>query len=525
MIKFKPGVSFGDFVVTDVMTKQPREKTEMPIDYRRGLVVWLVVLAAMGLLLMRLGSLQLITGGKYRVLSDENRIKKIRIAAPRGKILDRNGQDLRLLGDAAGHVVGYLGEINEQEVGLLREQGQKYEIGSQIGRSGLEQEYEDQLRGIDGGQLVEVDPHQEVVRNLGKSDPKPGKDLQTSLDANLQTVAYTALAGRKGAVVVANPKTGEILALVSSPGFDPQNIKKSLSDTSMPLLNRAIGGIYPPGSTFKMVTTIAALMEKKADKNFTYDDKGVINIGSFAYTNWYFNQYGKTEGVVGWEKALARSVDTFFYKVGEMVGPDLMAAWAKDLGMGEKTKIDLPGEVTGLIPTPAWKEKFKNEKWFLGNTYHMAIGQGDVLTTPIQVNVMTNVIAAGGKKCVPHLNKALSPQCSTLKIDNKILEIVKRGMIGACSKDGTAFPLFDFKPQVACKTGTAEYILASGKTGTHAWLTAYAPAEDPTVSVTVLVEGGGEGSRVAAPIARKVLVKYFGVEDKFNYAAVSGVGE
>ncbi|KKU17560.1 MAG: Cell elongation specific D,D-transpeptidase [Candidatus Pacebacteria bacterium GW2011_GWA1_46_10] len=322
MIKFKPGVSFGDFVVTDVMTKQPREKTEMPIDYRRGLVVWLVVLAAMGLLLMRLGSLQLITGGKYRVL-------------------------------AAGHVVGYLGEINEQEVGLLREQGQKYEIGSQIGRSGLEQEYEDQLRGIDGGQLVEVDPHQEVVRNLGKSDPKPGKDLQTSLDANLQTVAYTALAGRKGAVVVANPKTGEILALVSSPGFDPQNIKKSLSDTSMPLLNRAIGGIYPPGSTFKMVTTIAALMEKKADKNFTYDDKGVINIGSFAYTNWYFNQYGKTEGVVGWEKALARSVDTFFYKVGEMVGPDLMAAWAKDLGMGEKTKIDLPGEVTGLIPTPA----------------------------------------------------------------------------------------------------------------------------------------------------------------------------
>ena len=525
MKKFKPGVSFGDFVVTDVMTKQLRGRTEMPVDYRKGLVVWLAVLAAMGLLVMRLGSLQLLSGGKYRVLADENRVKKIRIAAVRGKILDRNGLDLRSLGEAAGHVVGYVGEVNEQEVGLLREQGQKYEIGSQIGRSGLEQEYEEQLRGIDGGQLVEVDPHQEVVRNLGKSDPKPGSDLQTSLDANLQTVAYAALAGRKGAVVVSNPKTGEILALVSSPGFDPQNIKKSLNDANMPLLNRTIGGIYPPGSTFKIVTVVAALMEKKADRNFTYDDQGVIKIGSFSYTNWYYNQYGKTEGVVGWEKALARSVDTFFYKVGEMVGPNLLAAWANDFGMGKKTGIDLSGEVTGLIPTPEWKERVKQEKWFLGNTYHMAIGQGDVLATPLQVNLMTNVIAAGGKKCKPHLNKGLSAKCQVLSIDEKILEIVKDGMIGACSKDGTAFPLFDFKPQIACKTGTAEYILANGKTGTHAWLTAFAPVEDPTISVTVLVEGGGEGSRVAAPIARKILAKYFGVEDKYNYSAISGVGE
>ena len=161
----------------------------------------------------------------------------------------------------------------------------------------------------------------------------------------------------------------------------------------------------------------------------------------------------------------------------------------------------------------------------MGNTYHMAIGQGDVLATPLQVNLMTNVIAAGGKKCVLHLNKGLSAKCQGLSIDDKVLNIVKEGMIGACSKDGTAFPLFDFKPQVACKTGTAEYILASGKTGTHAWLTAFAPADDPAISVTVLVEGGGEGSRVAAPIARKVLVKYFRIEDHFNYAAVSGVGE
>jgi len=145
--------------------------------------------------------------------------------------------------------------------------------------------------------------------------------------------------------------------------------------------------------------------------------------------------------------------------------------------------------------------------------------------TPLQVNVMTNVIAAGGEKCVPHLNKMSKVQCSMISISEDILKIVRAGMIGACSSGGTAFPLFDFKPQIACKTGTAEYVRADGKIGTHAWFTAFAPVDDPTISVTVLVEGGGEGSRVAAPIARKIFVKYFGVEDKFNYSAVSGVGE
>ncbi|KKU58346.1 MAG: hypothetical protein UX80_C0003G0001, partial [Candidatus Amesbacteria bacterium GW2011_GWA2_47_11b] len=188
-----------------------------------------------------------------------------------------------------------------------------------------------------------------------------------------------------------------------------------------------------------------------------------------------------------------------------------------------RTGIDLPGEVAGLIPTPEWKEKYKQEKWFLGNTYHMAIGQGDVLVTPLQVNLMTNVIAAGGKKCKPHLNG--NTKCPDVQISPEALNIIRRGMVGACSKDGTAFPLFDFKPQVACKTGTAEYVRADGKTGSHAWLTAFAPAENPEISVTVLVEAGGEGSRVAAPIARKVMVKYFGVEDHFNYTVVSGVGE
>jgi len=273
------------------------------------------------------------------------------------------------------------------------------------------------------------------------------------------------------------------------------------------------------------VSTIAALAENKLTPSFTFNDVGIITIGKFAYTNWFFTQYGRTEGETGWIKGLTRSVDTFFYKVGEYTGPDLIAKWANNLGLGVKTDIDLPGEVSGLIPTPAWKEEAKGEKWFLGNTYQMAIGQSDLLVTPLQLNIMTGIVAAGGEKCKPHINKVLSTQCSVLNIGEDVLKIVREGMIGACSPGGTAFPLFDFKPQVACKTGTAEYVRPDGKVGTHAWLTAFAPADDPTIAITALVEGGGEGSRAAAPIVRKVLAKYFGVEDHYNYAAISGVGE
>ena len=207
------------------------------------------------------------------------------------------------------------------------------------------------------------------------------------------------------------------------------------------------------------------------------------------------------------------------------MGAALIAKWAKVLGYGQATGLDLPGEVAGLVPTPAWKEKFKNEKWFLGNTYHMAIGQGDVLATPVQVNLMTNILATN-KKCQLHISQMSSVQCSMSNIDPEILEIIKRGMVGACQDGGTAFPFFVWDgPTLACKTGTAEYINDKGKYGTHAWFTIFAPVENPQISVTVLVEGGGEGSREAAPIARKILSAYFNVEDKYNYGVIVGQGE
>lgn len=522
--KFKPGAAFSDFVILGSASKAPNNHSLRP-DLIFGDWLWVGMVILFGLLVVRLISLQIFEGEKYRILANENRISTIILVANRGQILDQNKNPLTN-NEANSAVVGYVGEVNEQEVGLLKS-NDKYILKDSIGRAGLQLQYENTLKGKNGGRLVEVDNAGQVVRDLGRREPISGSDLQTSIDSKLQLIAYEALKNKKGGVIVSNPKTGEILGLVSSPGYDPNKINQSLSDPDLPFFNRAVSGLYPPGSTFKMVTTTAALGSAKATKNFTVEDTGVINVAGFKYANWFFTQYGRTEGVVSWVKALTRSNDIFFYKVGELVGPDILASWAKVFGFGQLTGIDLPGEVEGLIPTPTWKEKFKGEKWFLGNTYHMAIGQGDVLATPLQVNQMTNILATN-RKCQLHIsqNTVLSAQCSEIKISPDVLDIIKKGMIGACQEGGTAYPFFAWTgPEVACKTGTAEYITTSGKYATHAWFTVYAPVDDPQISVTVLIEGGGEGSKTAAPVARKILTTYFGVEDNYNYDLASGEGE
>lgn len=538
-------MTFGDFIVHDTLESQqnkPNEKKD--VDYRRGFVLWLVVLVGFGILLVRLTELQVFYGGKYRQLADENRIKKEKIVAVRGRILDRNGkimaQGMRNYpsGEIMGHVVGYLGEISREEVGLLRPAGAdkpdggKFDPGDAIGRSGVEETWDETLRGRDGGRLIEVDNSGGVVRELGNREPEDGRDVSTNLDLDLQATAYAAMASHRGAVVVSNPKTGEVLAMVSTPGFDPNTLSAQYpvlsTQENRPLLNRAIGGLYPPGSTFKMVTTIAALSSGKLTPEFTYQDTGVVTVGSYRYTNWYFTQSGGVEGVVGWKRALARSTDTFFYKVGENIGVQTMLDWATKMGVGQKTGIDILGEVSGLVPDPEWKERTKKEKWFLGDTFIMAIGQGDLLASPAQINVMTNIIASGGKKC--RLRLVGTGECPFVEVGSDVLSLVHEGMVAACSSGGTAYPFFEWNTSnkdkiVACKTGTAEFVLPSGKTGTHAWLTAYAPVGDPTISVTALVESGGEGSRTAAPVVRKIMAKYFGVEDTFDYKEYLPKGE
>ncbi len=361
------------------------------------------------------------------------------------------------------------------------------------------------------------------MREIEKFESVPGEDLHLSIDAKLSQVAYEALRGLKGAVVATEAKTGKVLVLVSSPSFDPNlfvrvnardssQVEQLLSDSDLPFFNRAMGGVYPPGSTFKIVSAVAGVEEGKIDETTEIEDPGVLQVGEYSYANWYFTRYGKTEGVIGLVRAIQRSTDTFFYKVGELVGANRLADWAKAFGLGRETGVDIQGEVKGLVPTPDWKEKVKGERWFLGNTYHLAIGQADLLTTPLQVNMMTSVIANEGELCQPMVKDGEEKEeCQDLRLEEKTLELVTEGLKGACSPGGTAGIFFNFSPQVACKTGTAEYGPrdAVGHRETHAWLTAFAPVDNPEIVVTALVEGGGEGSEVAAPIVKKVMEAWF----------------
>ena len=536
------------------------------MDNKARFYIFLGFLAIGFLLLVgKLFELQLVFGSKNRALAEGNRIKKEVIPAPRGIIYDRYDKELvrnvpiyrlkteencedeegcfkfisrdealnleaqgeldglrtdigrdYLYREALAHVLGYLGEATKEEVELG-----KYQMGDLVGRMGVEEKYDRLLRGQDGGLIYEVDAYGNKIREIGRFEPIPGNDLYLLIDAELSKKTYAALEGKPGAVVVSKVENNEILALVSSPSFDPnllsrtenkdeksqEKIKDLFKDPLKPFFNRAITGVYPPGSTFKIVTATAGIEEGKVDEDTIYNDTGQIQIGEYVYRNWYFTQYGKTEGEIDLIMAIKRSTDTFFYKIGEWVGATRLSEWAYAFGLGKKTGIKIPGEVAGFVPTPKEKQRLKGERWFLGNTYHYAIGQGDLLTTPLQINNLTNVIASGGELCNPSLLEDEEVNCQSLRLKDLSLKLVKEGMKEACSSKGTAFPFFEFKPQVACKTGTAEFGDPEGET--HAWLTAFAPFDKPDIVATALIEKGGEGSDVAAPVVKEIMNYYF----------------
>lgn len=509
----------------------------------------------------KLIEVQVIKGSYFRRLSEENRIRKVAIPAPRGKILAKGGEVIagnievkkRIvlstsegftlsedltgatseeivndykryypMGDVFSHPLGYLAKVSENEVGKINpgcpQKGPRT-ADQLVGKTGLEQSYECLLSGTPGEEIIEVDAGGREVRMLGKKDPIPGRDLQTSIDYGMQKEAASQMNGKKGALVVTDTN-GQILAFYSYPTFDPNIfmtkgnsdvISALLTDENLPFFNRVVGGTFHPGSVFKPLVAIAALEDGAIDRNFTYNDTGVIKIGDYSYSNWYFTENGRTEGSINLTRAIARSTDTFFYTIGQMVGPDNIAKWANSFGLDSQTGIDIPGEVKGLIPTPEWKKETKDESWFLGNTYHMSIGQGDVSVTPTEINTYISAIAAGGTLCQPRFNMDKNPICRKVKVSQSSLNIVKEGMEEACTEGGTAFTFFDFAGKhggikVACKTGTAEV----GTDGVpHAWFTFFAPADKPQIVATVLIEKGGQGSSVAGPIARKIADYYF----------------
>jgi penicillin-binding protein 2 len=511
-------------------------------------------------LFAKLFETQIIKGKYYQTLSQGNRIRHVTIPAPRGRILARGGEELATnvaikkrvkfasdgsfevtddltgatpeeividykrvypMGDKFSHALGYLAQVSDDEVGKINpdcpEKGPRAS-DILIGKTGLEQTYECSLLGTPGEELVEMGATGAEIRILGRREPTSGQDLKTTIDRGLQLEVASAMEGKKGAVIVTDV-TGQILAFYSFPTFDPnlfidknnnQEISGLLKNPDLPFFDRVISGTYHPGSVFKPLVTLAALQEGTIDKNFRYNDQGVIKVNDYSYSNWYFTEHGGTEGLIGLVKAIARSTDTFFYTIGQMTGPDAIAKWAKSFGLDTKTGIDIPGEVVGLIPTPDWKKETKNESWFLGNTYHMSIGQGDVSVTPIEINNYILGIS-GGNICKPRFDLESDKNCRSLSVSQNNLSLVTDGMEAACSQGGTAYTFFDFPAKhngidVACKTGTAEV----GTDGTpHAWFTFFAPAENSQIVATVLIEKGGEGSSIAGPIARKIADYYF----------------
>lgn len=590
----KTGIAFGDFISTE-KTPGRRNFSESEPQIRNFFMPLFLLLVILGLFL-KLSSIQIFKGDYYRALSDTNRIRTIPVHAPRGVVLDRKGRPLvfnspgfreivngktKLINhdealsliakgkkdlevdslrfypykDAFSHILGYLGQISPEE--LKEKRFSNYLGGDLIGKMGIEAEYEAVLKGKDGKELVEVNSLGNPVRKLGKTDPIPGDDITVNLDLNIQKAAFDATKDMKrGAVVVSTPK-GEILSMISRPSFDPnlftmdksykvsspssyQDLTSILMDgKDQPLLNRTVSGTYPPGSTFKLVVATSGLTNKIIDENYKVDDIGKINVGEFSFANWYFTQYGKTDGEVNVVKGIKRSNDVFFYKLGEKIGVDKISATAAKFGLGKKLGIDLEGESSGLLPTQEWKQKEIGEPWYLGDTYHYAIGQGYLLTTPLQVNAWTQVIANGGSLYRPHIikNKDSSDILKTGIIDEDSLGLIKQGMIEACLPGGVAWPFFNFtvknsrlrvdnrnyfeapkatasagfkdyrKVTVACKTGTAEH--GGETTLPHAWITLFAPAYNPEIVVTVLSEESGEGSNIAAPIAKKIVEDYF----------------
>lgn len=588
----KVGPSFLDSIHTEKIT---RRRNNFDFSHARFNFLLIFLFAAVIILFLRLFFMQIINGNYYKNLSDSNRIRSTTIHAPRGVIFDRNGKPLvvntpgfrqvssgkttlldnaealNLLakgesleidslrnypcGVSCAHVIGYVGQITPQE--LIDNASLFYKSTDLIGKEGIENSYESLLRGVDGHKLTEVDAAGKEIRVLGQTDPTPGQNITLTIDEDLQKVIATSMKTvKKGAVVATNPN-GEVLALFSSPTFDPnlftmgknykidpsspyQNVSSILLDgTYQPLLDRAISGTYPPGSTFKIVAASAALTDKIIDDKFTITDTGILKVGDFSFANWFFTQYGRTEGEVNVVKAIQRSNDIFFYKIGQMLGVDRLSAFAANFGVGKILGIDLKGEASGLLPTTEWKEKVIHDKWYLGDDYHYGIGQGYLLTTPLQVNAWTQAIANGGQLFQPHILKSTKPSViSQNPLSIATQDLIRQGMIEACSTGGVAWPLFNFKVKnpdlrnkvdgkdfyipedvssqsadmvgvrIACKTGTAEHGDTS-KTTPHAWITLFAPAYHPQIILTILSEDSGEGSNVAGPIAKEILEKYF----------------
>jgi penicillin-binding protein 2 len=457
-----------------------------------------------------------------------------------GLLVDVRSTRAYNFGDLASHLIGYIGEIDENE--LKQTKSPPYRMGATVGKYGVEYEWEDVLRGVDGGRQVEVDATGREIKPLQSVEPFPGNNLVLTIDLDVQQAAEAAFQDKNGVCVAMDIKTGRILAMVSKPSFDPalfagnvsaQDWKSLTENPHHPLQNKGIQGQYPPGSVFKIVTAIAGLESKIITPNTRFTCSG-----AYFYGNRYFRCFKREgHGSLDLHQAIVQSCDIYFYQLGLKVGPDRIAKYAHELGLGKKTDIPLPHERAGIIPSSSWKLKHLGAPWYSGETLSMAVGQGYVATTPIQLLRLMSAVANGGKMYLPQVvEKVTNLQGATLKqfppveagkanITEETLQFIREALRGVVNEPhGTGGGAAIKGVDVSGKTGTAQVVRMAQdfKRGDmnrmpanlrdHAWFVAFAPFVDPQIAVAVLVEHGGFGGAVSAPIAKKVIETYLGRE-------------
>ncbi len=441
----------------------------------------------------------------------------------KGVVLEVKPRRDYLYHDFAAHSLGYVGEIDKEE--LQRFGNPKFQGGDIIGKAGLEKYYDDILRGEKGGKEVEVDALGQEIATLLYQKPVPGKDLVLTIDRDLQLCGENLLFDKKGSIMVSDPNSGEILALVNRPSFSPNLFANGISssdwqrlssDADYPLTNRSVQGLYSPGSIFKVVTAIAALEEEVTDRKRKIYCSGSFELADRVFTCWKETGHGGLSIVDG----IAHSCNIYFYTLGKDLGIEKFNKYMQKFGLGEKTGIDLPAEAIGTIPSAQWKEREVKEIWFPGDTINLSIGQGYLLLTPLQVHNIITTIATEGEVYKLHLvKKIISADGNTVKeikpeIYKKVnfsldtFKIIKEGLRQTILK-GTGWRANIQELAVAGKTGTAQ----NPQGETHAWFIGFAPYEDPEICITVFLENGGEGGEAAAPIARAMLEKYFNIKN------------
>lgn len=444
-------------------------------------------------------------------------------------------------GSLGSHLIGYIGRINDKDVERIKAAGDdsNYKGSDHIGKMGLEQYYERHLHGITGIQQVEIDADGHAVRVLSSTAPVPGNDLILSVDSKLQQIAENAFGDRRGAMVALDPSTGEVLAYVSMPTFDPNLFVDGIDTESWnalnnsldkPLINRPLRGIYPPGSTFKPFVALAGLEHGKREPPFSIADPGFYMLpgSSHRYRDWKPGGHGQVDV----KRAITVSCDTFFYGLALDLGIERLTSFVSHFGFGKKSGLDMEGELSGLLPTPQWKAKRWKQKWYPGETLITGIGQGYMLATPMQLAQATAILANNGVAVRPHLVAAIKESSTgtrrpmPIEITDRVelnpqhVELVKQGMMDVTLPGGTAASIGAGSPYaIAAKTGTAQVIgIKQGEKYNehaiderhrdHALFIAYAPAEAPRIALAVIVENGGHGGSAAGPIARKVMDFY-----------------